>query len=251
MRKLGQVGIFVGVTAWLTPALAADALRAQQTEQVSPAAPKSHYRMALARRQYLCDGGARVVVLLERNAVRLNFNGQIHNLKQIESGSNSKYSDGLLVWSVSGDFASLEDVSVRDKTKELAEGCVLESSYPPPAPAPGTVTGTIRYPESLDLPPEAEVIVELKDYALAGNLHPTIATYTAHVGNAGRPIAFKVSADPSKIDTTHQYALEIRIVLGGEVKAANDVPYLVLTQGHPANADVVLVATGVPKVRKD
>jgi uncharacterized lipoprotein YbaY/membrane-bound inhibitor of C-type lysozyme len=249
MGKLELARILLGAAAYLPLPFAGGALPAQQTDQAPPTAAQPHYRMAVVRREYLCAGGLNVAVTLEHNGVRLTFSNQIRTLKQIESGSDSKYSDGLLVWSVSGDFGSLEDVSVKDKPKDLAEGCILQSSYPPRAAAAGSVTGTIKYPADIELTPEANVIVELKDYT--DKPHPTIATYKARIGLAGGPIPFKVSADPSKINPAHQYALDARIVVGDEVKAVNQVASFVLTQGQPAKEDLVLRATGLPKVWKN
>jgi uncharacterized lipoprotein YbaY/membrane-bound inhibitor of C-type lysozyme len=243
-----------GVAACSILGLACGSLSAKQVEQTPPAAPpvaKSHLRQALPRRQYLCANGASVVVLLEPNAVRLTFNGQIHNLKQIESSSGSKYSDGTVVWSVSGDIGALEDVSEKDNPKYLAENCDLESSYPPVVPGAGTVTGNITYPDSLVLPPEAKVIVELKDITTAGVPSQTIAVYKAPLGHPNGPVPFKISANPAKIDPKHRYGLEVRIVVGEDVKAIHALYYQVLTQGNPAKVDVVLVEAGTPKVWKN
>jgi len=248
MKRLESARILLGATASLALSFAGGG-HAQQSEQASPTASQPHYRMAVARWEYLCAGGLNVFVTHERGGVRLTFDSRIRTLKQIESGSDSKYSDGLLVWSVSGDFGSLEDISVKDKPKDLAEACILQSSYPPGGRAAGSVTGTITYPADIELTPEANVIVELKDYT--DKPHPTIGTYKARIGLAGGPIPFKISADPSKINPAHQYALDARIVVGDEAKAVNQVTSFVLTQGQPAKQDLILRATGLPKVWKN
>jgi len=251
VRKLRQERVLVGVAACVTLSLAACALRARQTEQAPSVAPKSHYRVALPRRQYLCAGGASIVVLIEPSAVRLTFNGIIHNLKQVGPASPSKFSDGTLLWAVDGDTGVLEEVSEKDNPKNLAEGCALETSYPLVAPAVATVTGTIAYPEDLVLPPEAEVIVDLKDLTLEGASSRVIAVYKARLGHSKSPVPFKVTANPSEIDPHHRYGLEARIVVGGDDRAIHAGYYNVLTHGDPTKVDIVLVATGLPKIWKN
>ncbi len=55
--------------------------------------------LALPRREYLCAGGARIVILVETKAARLTLNGHIYNMKQVETESGTKYAEGSVVWS--------------------------------------------------------------------------------------------------------------------------------------------------------
>lgn len=225
--------------------LACGALSAKQAEQAPPASPpaaKSHLRQALPRRQYLCANGVSIVVLLEPKAVRLTVSGQIHNLKQVESASETKYSDGLVVWSIRGDIGSLQDMSAKGQPKYVAQNCILQRSFPPTATPAGTVVGSVALPKSIAFPPEADVIVELQDVFLADAPSPTVAEYKVPLGHPEGPIPFKLSIDPKKIDPQHRYAVEVRVLVGGQLRATNDKQYLVLTQGNPSQTDIALVA---------
>jgi membrane-bound inhibitor of C-type lysozyme len=57
---------------------------------------------ALPRREYLCAGDARIVILVESKAARLTLNGHIYNMKQVETALGTKYAEGSVVWSSTG-----------------------------------------------------------------------------------------------------------------------------------------------------
>jgi membrane-bound inhibitor of C-type lysozyme len=106
---------------------------------------RSPLHFALPRREYLCDGGARIVILIETNAARLTLNDHIYNMKQVEAASGTKYAEGSVVWSGEGNDGFLEDDTVPGKPQMLAPDCHLHSTYPPVAPAAGRITGTVTY----------------------------------------------------------------------------------------------------------
>ena len=123
---------------------------AQQTSAPPPhSSSRSSLRYALPRREYLCAGGARIVILLETKAARLTLNGHIYNMKQVEtdsgSGSDTKYAAGSVVWSSTGEDGFLVDNADASHPKMLAEECHLQSSYPPVAPAAGSINGTATF----------------------------------------------------------------------------------------------------------
>lgn len=200
--------------------------------------PRSPLHYALPRREYLCEGGARVVILLETNAARLMLNDHIYNLKQVESTSGTKYSDGSIVWSSNGEDGFLEDDSVPGKPQILAKDCHLQSTYPPVAS--GTVTGTVSYLERVALPGNTVIIVELQDVTLADAPAQTIARCKTTLGNRKAPIPFKLKFDPSKIEPKHTYAVEVRILVDKRLRFTNDTLYPVLTQGNPGKVDLIL-----------
>src|SRR5580692_900134 len=90
-----------------SPTQSPAAPQSQSTPQTPASQPhslsRSTMRMALPRREYLCAGGARIIILLETKAARLTLNGHIYNMKQVEtdsgSASDSKYAAGMVVWS--------------------------------------------------------------------------------------------------------------------------------------------------------
>lgn len=215
-------------------------LLAQQDAPAPPPA-RSHLRNALPRRQYLCANGESIVTLLESNAVRLTYMGQVHNLRQIEAGPEAKFSDGLMVWAVTGDVWTLRDVSVKDQPKDVAQNCLLQTSFPPAKTVQSRIEGSIRLPKGLTLLPTAEVVVELRDVFLADAPSPVLAEYKVALGKPEGPIPFSLSIDPAKIDAKHPYAVEVRVLAGGRLRATNDTQYLVLTQGNPSQVDIILV----------
>ena len=141
---------------------------AQQTPAPPPhSSSRSSLRYALPRREYLCAGGARIVILLETKAARLTLNGHIYNMKQVEtdsgSASDSKYAAGMVVWSSTGEDGFLVDNADASHPKMLAEECHLQSSYPPAAPTAGSINGTATFGTAPSLPADAVLIVQLRD----------------------------------------------------------------------------------------
>src|SRR5580692_2072253 len=152
-----------------SPTQSPAAPQSQSTPQTPASQPhslsRSTMRMALPRREYLCAGGARIIILLETKAARLTLNGHIYNMKLVESGSGSgtKYAEGSVVWSSTGEDGFLVDNADSSNPKMLAEGCHLQSSYPPVAPASGSINGTATFGSAPALPADAILIVQLRD----------------------------------------------------------------------------------------
>lgn len=250
MWTLGSHLRFLGLAACFTFAFSRSSLRAQQTEPVPPVVPKSHLRQALPRREYRCADDARIVVLIETNAVRLMFNGQVHNLKQVESGSGTRYSDGLFVWFVEGDDWLFEEDTVPGKPQILAKDCHLSSVYPPGAPARGTVTGTASYRLRMALPPNSVAIVQLHDDSVADPAGSVLADFKTTFGDRQVPIPFELKFDPARIDPHHIYSVTARILVDNQIRFVTRAPYHVLTHGNPTKVDLVLDAPKTPAPAK-
>ena len=226
-----------------------------QPAQQTPAPPphpisRSPMRFALPRREYLCAGGARIVILLETKAARLTLNGHIYNMKQVETVSGTKYVEGSVVWSSDGDDGFLENDTVAGKPQMLATNCRLQSIYPPVAPTAGKITGTISFPRRVPLPPDAVVLVQLQDVFLPDAPSPFLAESKTTLGGRQVPIPFILKFDPAKIDPKHPYAVEASILVHNQLRFTNDTAYLVLTQGHPAKVDMILVEVDAPRGTK-
>jgi uncharacterized lipoprotein YbaY len=211
---------------------------------------RSPLHFALPRREYLCDSDARVVILIETNAARLTLNDHIYNMKEVETTSGTKYAEGSVVWSSTGEDGFLEDDTVPGKPQMLAANCQLQSVYPPPLPAVGNVTGTVTYRQRVALPPSAVVLVHLQDVYLPDAPSPFLAEYKTTLGSRKVPIPFTLMFDPTKIDPKHPYVIEASILVHDKLWFTNDTAYFVLTQGHPAKVDMILVPVDAPAAAK-
>lgn len=259
----GFSAIVIALAALVSSTLPGRSSGAQQTppnqapvpqppsSQRSPAPPphpisRSPLHFAMPRRAYLCDGWAKIVVVIETNAVRLTMNDHIYNMKQVESSSGRKYAEGSILWSSDGDNGSLEDDTDPGKPQMLATNCHLQSVYPPAAPATGTITGTVSYRPPTALPPDAVVLVHLQDVFLPDAPSPFLAEYKNTLGGRKLPVPFTLKFDPAKIDPKHPYVVEASIFVHDQLRFTNDTAYFVLTQGHPAKVDMILVAVDAP-----
>src|SRR5580693_2716440 len=168
-RLLVAMAVSVSFTPPITPEVLLQisidqepATQPSQPVQQPPAPPphpisRSPLRMALPRREYLCADGARVVILFETSAARLTLNDRIFNMKLVESASTTKYAEGPVVWSSTGEDGFLADNTDPANPKMLAEKCHMTSSFPFVAPATNAITGTVSYRQRVSLPPDAEV----------------------------------------------------------------------------------------------
>jgi uncharacterized lipoprotein YbaY len=194
-----------------------------QVPQQAPAPPphpisRSPLRFALPRREYLCAGGARIVILVETNAVRLTLNDHIYNMKQIEAVSGTKYAESSVVWSSTGEDGFLADQTDPANPKMLAEECHLQSSYPPAAPAVGSIQGTVTFGMHPSLPADSVLIVQLRVLT-----HDTddpaavIAEERIPIGGRVAPISFALRFDPTKIPAKIPSAISASITGRGKL----------------------------------
>ena len=158
----------------------------------------------------------------------------------VEQALSSVAQQGRVEWSSDGDDSFLRDHTVagQPQPQMLATNSRIENVYPPAAAA--KITGTLRFHHQVALPPEAVVLVRLQDVFLSDAPSPFLAESKTTLGRRRVPIPFSLTFDPAKIDPQHQYALEASILVRNELRFTNDTAYLVLTQGHPAKADMIL-----------
>jgi uncharacterized lipoprotein YbaY len=196
---------------------------ASQATQQTPAPPphpasRSTMRMALPRREYLCAGGARIVILLETKAARLTLNGHIYNMKQVETASGTKYAEGSVVWSSTGEDGFLVDNNDSSNPKMLAEECHLQSSYPPPAPTSGSINGTATFGSAPALPADAVLIVQLRDPSHdADDPAAVLAEERIPIGGRKGPVSFALKFDPSKTTAKIPFAVSASITGHGKL----------------------------------
>lgn len=86
----------------------------------------------LQRFRYVCEGGAPVVVVLHGETARVTFKGKVFHMKQTESASGARYSDGSMVWWNKGRDGFLQVDSASGNGEMIAKDC---HQQPPPDPA--------------------------------------------------------------------------------------------------------------------
>ncbi|HKN75161.1 MAG TPA: YbaY family lipoprotein [Candidatus Acidoferrum sp.] len=196
---------------------------APQSVQQTPAPPphpisRSPLRFALPRREYLCAGGARIVILLETKAARLTLNGHIYDMKQLETASGTKYAEGSVVWSSTGEDGFLVDSADSSHPKMLAEECHLQSSYPPAAPAAGSIQGTATFGSHPTLPSDSVLIVQLRDLTRdADDPAAVLAEERIPIGGRAAPIPFTLKFDTSKATAKTPFAISASITGHGKL----------------------------------
>ncbi len=240
MPAIRATAVFVAIASLVSPRLLHPSLSAQQFSQdqapatsapqpaqqtvVPPphSSSRSSLRYALPRREYLCAGGARIVILLETKAARLTLNGHIYNMRQVEtdhgSGSDTKYSAGSVVWSGTGEDGFLVDNSDASHPKMLAEECHLQSSYPPAAPTAGSIHGTATFGAAPALPADAVLIVQLRDTSHdSDDPAAVVAEERVPLGGRAAPVSFAVKFDPSKATSKIPFAVSASITGHGKL----------------------------------
>ena len=131
----------------------------------------------------------------------------------------------------------------------VAGGCrkeepIVESPVPTRDPV---VSGTVAYRERSALPPDAVVIVRLVDVSRADAAAVVLGEQRIEAAGRQVPFAFAVPYDPSRIEASHEYAVQARIELGGRLLFISDQRHPVLTRGAPASANIVVRAIAAPE----
>jgi len=188
-----------------------------------PARPGGHLsrsplQFALPRNEYLCAGGARIVILIETKAARLTLNEHIYNMKQLETASGTKYARGSVVWLSTGDDGFLEDDTDPSNPKKLAEDCHLQGSYPLSSSTSNSVKGTATYGKSPALPPDAVLIVQLRDLNRdADDSAAVLAEQRIPMAGRKSPVSFAVKFDAAKIPAKVPFAVSASITGHGKL----------------------------------
>jgi uncharacterized lipoprotein YbaY len=194
-----------------------------QAEQQTPSSPphtisRSPLRFALPRREYLCAGGARVVILLETGAARVTLNDRIFNMKQVESAATTKYVQGSVAWSSTGEDGFLVDNADPEHPKMLAEECHLQSSFPVAASTGSSIKGTATFGQHPALPTDAVLILQLRDLTHDAD-DPAAVLAEERVPLTGRksPVSFALRYDPAKITAKAPFGISASITGHGKL----------------------------------
>ena len=118
----------------------------------------------------------------------------------------------------------------------------------PVAPVDSTgvrVSGSISYLQRVALPPDSDVIVQLRDVSRVDAKADLLAEQR-FTTRSQVPLPFELLVDPAKIDPRMRYAVAARIERGGKLMFINDKLYPVLTQGHGSRVEMVLHMVAKP-----
>jgi len=102
------------------------------------------------------------------------------------------------------------------------------------------VTGTISYRERIALPPDAVVLVQLRDVSLMDVAAKLISEQTIEPEHSV-PIPFALPYDAKDIDERMTYSVFASIRSGGRLLFITDRSYQVLTRGNSNHIELILV----------
>jgi len=123
----------------------------------------------------------------------------------------------------------------------LAAGTVQGGGVPPTATDnESMVTGTISYRERIALPPDAVVLVQLRDVSLMDVAAKLISEQTIKPEHSV-PIPFALPYDAKDIDERMTYSVFASIRSGGRLLFITDRSYQVLTRGKSDHIELILV----------
>jgi uncharacterized lipoprotein YbaY len=109
-----------------------------------------------------------------------------------------------------------------------------------PRPAMDSVTGIVSYPAQPALPPGAVLTVQLLGLTESGVGGPAIVSEQTIALDGQGSTPFTIAYDPAKIGPLWSYAVDARISAPGRLDWKSEQLPPVLTQGHPASAEVKL-----------
>ena len=142
----------------------------------------------------------------------------------------------------------LTSCATRPADPQPAAPSATPSAVPAPSaaiPAGLRVSGTLSYLQRVALPPDSEVIVQLRDVSRMDGTAGVMAEqhFTAR---SQVPLAFELLVEPGKINSRKRYAVSARIERAGKLLFINDKLHLVLTRGHGSRVDMLLYMVSSP-----
>jgi putative lipoprotein len=102
------------------------------------------------------------------------------------------------------------------------------------------VTGTVSYRERIALPPDAVVLVQLRDVSLMDVAAKLISEQIIKPEHSV-PISFSLPYAAQDIDERMTYSVFATIRSGDRLLFVSDRSYPVLTRGHSDHVDLILV----------
>jgi len=101
-----------------------------------------------------------------------------------------------------------------------------------------TVTGTVDCLQALPLHPNDVIEVQLLDFSSRSSA--AVIAYQQITAARNIPIPFKLTYDPARINPTHHYTVQARIMRNGEPAYCNTSPAFVVTHGYARNVRVLV-----------
>jgi putative lipoprotein len=119
----------------------------------------------------------------------------------------------------------------------LAVACTGHGPRTPSA----TVTGDVRPPERMAVPPDAIVEVQLLDVSRADAPAIVLARQDIRARARQAPFRFVLPYDPGAVRPDHRYTVSARIRTTDRLLFVSDTHNAVLTDGAPATVDVAVM----------
>jgi putative lipoprotein len=105
----------------------------------------------------------------------------------------------------------------------------------------GVLRGTVSYQERIALPANASMHVTLSDVSRQDAAAPVIAETRIPSEGKQVPLPFQLRYERAKIQSSGSYAVRATIESAGQIWFTTDTVSRVLTQGHPAEVNLMLV----------
>ncbi|OUS36998.1 hypothetical protein A9Q94_07320 [Rhodobacterales bacterium 56_14_T64] len=103
----------------------------------------------------------------------------------------------------------------------------------------GTVDGSVTYLQRIAVPPDAKLLVELRDVSLMDVASKLVASQEYDL--TGVPTDYELSFLNSEILANNSYAVSARITQGDKLLFITDTAYPVLTRGASDTADMIVI----------
>jgi putative lipoprotein len=114
------------------------------------------------------------------------------------------------------------------------------------AQAAGKITGTISSRDRTAFPPQAVVLVSLRDVSLADAPAEEISSIELRPKHQP-PLPFDLRYDPRRIRPAHTYAVSARVSVDGRLAFISTRMYPVITRGAARRVEIVVDPVGGPR----
>lgn len=122
---------------------------------------------------------------------------------------------------------------------------VFASLAPVAARAAGRISGTVTSLARIALPPQAVVLVSLRDVSLQDA--PSVEIASTEIRPTHQPpLPFVLRYDPRRIHPAHTYSVSARVLVDGRLAFISTRMYPVLTRGGARRVDIVVDPVGRP-----
>ena len=128
-----------------------------------------------------------------------------------------------------------------------ADANYLGGTYTRNNAAADVVSGTVTYRQSVALPPDAAIYLELSEVSVANTAARFIAGQTLPTLGRQVPIPFRIYYATSEINPRFTYSVRATIIVDGTRRFTTDVANRVITGGRPGTVEIVVVPPAEPE----